>query len=173
VGTANVAGSVAVTGSVNVANTPSVNVANTPGVTVSNQPTVHVAGGVKADTTPAQPFQTTVGLSITDGNNDATGSFTAPAGTTLVIEFVSAQCQVTLGQRADLNFSTSVNGAEGTYSIPLVLQHSTIGYDHLAGTQLTRVYADPGSSIDLYFRSAPSTLLQGCSVSFSGYQAAP
>jgi hypothetical protein len=164
-----------VSGTVSISGTPSVNVANTPNVNVANTPNVNVTNTVTtidAANPASQPFQRAEVVSWNNPNligGDAT--FTVPAGKRLVIEVVSYSLFLPTGTRPTLNFidvsTANSNQSPVSYYVPVSLQGNNGTEDVFTGNSLTRLYADPGSTVDVAVRSNSTSGL--ASVSVSGY----
>jgi hypothetical protein len=93
-----------------------------------------------------KPFRKTWNLTIQ--NNDSAGDIlTVPLGYRLVVENVSADVQVPIGEKVRLSFTSSVtsNGANVTSTtyIPAFFQGTFHGVDHFVVNQPMRVYVDP------------------------------
>lgn len=168
------------TPNVSVVNTPNVNIANTVPVTgtvaVSSLPAVVLGGTVSANITNAatnplpthavddpalQRFQFN---NITNGLNFS-GGFTVPSNKILVIENLSALCQLTaVGDTTDLRFFTRSNGVFAQYSFAPELVE---GGSELVWNSTGRIYADPGS--DVSYGTGASIPTSDCDMTISGH----
>ncbi|HLY57379.1 MAG TPA: hypothetical protein VKS60_17585 [Stellaceae bacterium] len=112
-----------------------------------------------AQTTPVQfylfPHSTT--------SNENAVFYNVPAGQRLVIEYYSAQAQDLTGGAVGLTLSTSVNGSFISYII-FVNQATTD-----AVNQQTRIYADPGTSVEAFVFNAGTGTSCGALINVSGH----
>ena len=119
------------------------------------------------------PFQIELNGTMGPGTEGLNLTFTAPAGKTLVIEYVSGNCFVPSGQSCALSVLTEVNGAKtGT---PFNLDTDNVGAfgggDDLwrAGQQVL-LYADGGTIVTLRAdRNASTGSANPIIVSLSGH----
>lgn len=133
---------------------------------------VAVSGTVSVrdvDRTVRTPFHTTLTNNVT--------SFAVDASQSLTIEFVTADCSiqqnaVETASGTDFTLRTTVRTeAESHNFYPRFTrifrfpQPSTLVNTHYGSTDMTRIYADPGTTVNL------GGMIQGffCSVSVSGY----
>jgi hypothetical protein len=113
----------------------------------------------------AQPFQTSTG-SLTNALNPSGFGLTlttVPAGKLLVIEFLSAACSPTGAGGVvpnPLRVTTQVD-----HSIALA-PGSTVG--QAVATHLTRIYADPGTKVNLTLFPTTNPAIVSCNVAISG-----
>jgi hypothetical protein len=143
-------GTGAIAGNVNVVNTPNVNVVNSPPVQLSSS----VASPLfTRDVNEAvQPVQLIMHIDLLD--NESFGqadAFLVPSGRRLVVEFVSAQGSANPGQLVSLvNLLARFNGAT-TFAGVRLQPIAPDGFQGIpvesAGSQLVRIYADPGSTL--------------------------
>ena len=128
------------TENVNVVNTPNVKVVNTPNVKITNTPKV-------LNGNDSNIFQDRRELT-TDLNADAV-SFTVPLGKRLVIEFASIRTTVGQGEQVQA-FIRAGNGlADAIHPILMSFQQTVAGQDNYVGGQLMRMYAEPGTTVEL------------------------
>ena len=168
---------------VKVTNTPlpvqgTVSVAtNTP---LPVQGEVSVAGVVSikdVDKPTLQPFQHSGVFGIAEGTLGANHTFEVPNGKRLVIEFVSFDVNFATGQRPTLNFvsveNSTANASPISFHVPLIYQATLVlaaqNSDLYIGNSMTRLYADPGSTVTLGVRKTGSTGTGLASVSVSGH----
>ena len=142
-------------------NAKDVNVVNTP--TEKSQQ----AGewNVSIDGT-RQPFQHQLRFTTPDGSAEFTDSFTVPEGKVLVIEQVTATATPPIGQVVRLfSLRTTAGGVFAFHTVPAAVN----GSGDFLGCQQVRLYADPGSLVQL---SAPRSANTGSFLtvaSVSGY----
>jgi hypothetical protein len=109
------------------------------------------------------PFQASVEMDNLGGNNGA--SIQVPVGVRLVIEFVSAACNLSSG-------------------VPLTSVRVTTNVDHFFGpitsganfaviSQSTRMYAEPGTNVLVKPFPTTNPATTSCKVSVSGYLITP
>ncbi len=167
-----------------ITNTPNVNVANLPTVQLAAGTTVGVTGGTfSLSNTPTTPIftrdvdnpaqQPFVGTLCAGTQNCSSMAFSVPlsiAATStpvvrLVIEYYSIECfGVTAPDVPTLYFNIFTGGTEYIYYPgPLVLSSDGNYYSN----QQTRIYADPGSSVQLGFFNPGGS--NACNVTVSGY----
>jgi hypothetical protein len=102
------------------------------------------------DNPARQPFQERL-----DSSNPNDTSFQVPLGKRLVIEYVSAASQMPAGQKLLLvKLQTDVNVNQTPIGIlhfftPTLTGRDAIGRDIFVVSQLTRLYAEPGSTVTL------------------------
>ncbi|MFN2511325.1 MAG: hypothetical protein ABR568_07755 [Pyrinomonadaceae bacterium] len=168
---------VANTPNVSVTNTPNVNVANTPNVNIANTPNVNVVGAIALDSDnsavrvsnpTSDPVLTrdvdrgvreliqrnctvSVLAGVTSGERVV---YEVPAGKRLVIEFTGINQFL---NSPDLAISTTVNG-------------ETVFHKLSGGSQMVRLYADPGTQVKTFASTGvPQQLDQAAVCSISGY----
>jgi len=129
-----------------------VSVVNTTPITVAD-----------IDNPAKQPFQITIGPSSSSGNT-AAASYTVPSGKRLVIEYYAAQLtQYPQGGYSYVYLVTTAGGSQVYYKIiPPVSTTTTFN-------QTTRIYADPGTDVQVLVTSSSSIGGAGASVNLSGY----
>jgi hypothetical protein len=69
-----------------------------------------------------------------------------PAGRRLVLEFISAQVDVPVGQRVALKISATVGGRDAAHDFVLARVGMT-DRDWFVATHAARLYADPGTTV--------------------------
>ena len=107
-----------------------------------------------------QPIQFSLSPHSTTTNTNAV-YYQVPAGQRLVIEYYSAQAQDLSGGAAAMTLGTTSNGNFVSY-IVYVNKNDTN-----AVNQTTRIYADPGSSVQAFAFNSTGTC--GGLISVSGY----
>jgi hypothetical protein len=128
-------------------------------VTNGNSKPVHNSD---IDNPAQQPFQWT--LSPYSGtSNSADQTFVVPAGKRLVIEYYSAQLTQYPSGGYAYAYLTTVAGGQTAYYKVLPPQSTTVPTN-----QLTRIYADPGSTIDFSVTQSSGTS-SGANIILSGY----
>ena len=164
--TVNVSGTVPVSGTVGISGTPSVNatITGTPSVSVTGTPTVSVTNLPTGTAGPApttvtlvkdldnpaqQPFQN--GLScatIASGATSCFSTLTVPAGKELVIEYVQISSRENAGSTTAVYLlTTTVGGLSIAYSLAPGTAVVVNGNNVRIGEHLTRIYADPGTTV--------------------------
>jgi hypothetical protein len=109
-----------------------------------------------------QPVQfSLVPSSLTSGQ--AAAYYQVPAGKRLVIEYYSAQAQDLTGGAVGLTLATSVSGVFTSY-IVFVNANTTNQVN-----QTTRIYADPGTTVQAFVFNAGGAKECGSVISVSGY----
>jgi hypothetical protein len=116
------------------------------------------------DNAARHAFQTSTGILTNQFNTTGFGLTltTVPAGEVLVIEFVSAACQGQPTIPGTLRLSTSVDHF-------FALNPTTFPAEGVA-SQITRIYAGPGSSVRLTAFPTTNTPTMTCNVAISGYR---
>lgn len=108
-----------------------------------------------------QPFQATL-FPHSSTTNEATDTFTVPAGKRLVIEYYSSQPQDLSGGAAGMVLTTTAGGTFVQY-IVYVNANTTNQVN-----QTTRIYADPGTTVEAFAFNANANSCAGF-VSVSGH----
>jgi len=159
------------TGNVQITGTPSISFSNTASSPLYTR---------DVDNPARRPFQTTLCLTASFGQpasscGSTTSQYAVPSDRRLVIEFVSGFCSTgPVGGtaltilRTELN--TTVAGIPVQHNIPL-----TPGLGHFDAAQQTRIYADPGTNVNLggslSAGSTPTSVI--CDITMSGYTITP
>jgi hypothetical protein len=151
-----------VTGTVNIGNVP------LP-VTIAGDTTV--SGTVKTqdvDNPARNAFQAQV-CTIGFPSCDTFGQVSVPAGKRWVIEYVSGTCDIpSRDTLVEVSVATIADGHIASHVVPATLV-VTVGTTKLyTFAQQTRLYADPGTTVDFNHGGAPDGD-GGCLVSASGY----
>ena len=123
-----------------------------------------------ADNAARQPFQVHGFPDIGDGYYFATFSFNVPAGKRLVMEYVSAIVNVPSGQKV----AVWVNANQGSGPVSHYVVPTSLGaFNQLTETfavgQLTRIYADPSTQVDVVVDRNAGVGFTSANVSVSGY----
>ena len=118
---------------VNVVNTPNVTVSNTPKVLNANDSNIFQESRLKNSTNdPQEVF-----------------SYAVPLGKRLVIEFVSVQATIGEGEKMRA-FIRGGNGfTDAIHPIIMNFQVTVASRDLFAGAQLMRMYAEPGTTVEI------------------------
>jgi hypothetical protein len=182
-----------------ITGTPAVTVTGTPAVTVGNaanqpvptaaQGTTTVAGSVTVgnlvgapvpvrtnDDPGRHPFQKRVLMVLNSGSLFASGFFTTPAGSELVIEDVSFEpASLPVGQNMlYLEVTPSTGGLGANYTFPMQKVADNLGNPNFFMNQALRLYADGSTNVFLYvLRDATGGSTQNVFVNVSGYTVAP
>ena len=113
-------------------------------------------------------FQRRLNAFFAEGSFSGSESFVVPAGERLVIEHVSSAGVVPVGQQLQGHIQTSVNGLVSPHWIVLTPQGVFVNQVS-TGSQLVRIYADPGTTVTLEgFRNGGSST-GGLDVTLSGH----
>src|SRR5260370_11401940 len=177
------------TPNVNVVNTPSVNVGTLPAVQLVPGAVVGIAGtpSVQIANSPATPvpvrdasrpnrtpFQKAVCIQIPEGFENGAEFVDVPAGKRLVIEYASAAGFAPIGQKVIFSFITETDDAihptVNTQHYLLSTPYGTFGNaDAFLVGQVVKLFADPGTSLELFASRSDSTGAANVSFSISGY----
>ena len=161
-------GTTTIAGNVSVTNTPTVSLAPGAVVTVGNSaaaPVPVIIGG-------QQPFQASTFTVHPNGTNVNTMNVaTVPAGKRLVIEFISVSAQVPPGQHLELATVQTLAGGHGAAHQLLIHAQpdAVIGDDIYRAVQELRLYADPGTSVQVLVRRNSGLGEATFGVTISGY----
>jgi len=129
---------------VQITGTPTVNVANTVPVTVTNLPAA-----------PAAPQPITITGNVPINNNSTGGSlnlYTVPADKTLVIEFVSFNCNaedVGVHHRVGVQVADENNSARNFYFLPDG-GFDPPGFSTEVGSKQAQIFGSPGSPVIVF-----------------------
>jgi len=145
----NVNGTVPISGNVGITGTPSVVVSNLPLATVGTAgTTVVLVKNVDTTTLVQQVFQQSLSCSTSSGMaSNCTATFNVPAGKQLMVEYlqVVSTGNVTNGMQ-HFEFQTTVSGQAQTY---LYGPGNKLLSDTASDDHVVRIYADPGSTVQL------------------------
>jgi hypothetical protein len=140
-----------------------------PPVTVTNTPTNPVPVQ-EVDNFAKHPFQ--VGASgVTNAFNPSGFTMTVvPAGKRLVVEFISASCNPTgMGGVVPGPLAILAAGFIGHF---IALTPGT-GAGHAGVSQMMRLYAEPGTNVNLTLYPTTNAATVTCNAAISGYLATP
>ena len=152
---------------VTVGNTPSVKLDPT-GNTVQLDPST-VLKTTAADNPAFQPVHGQLDAFFPDGQTGAaTTAYTVPAGKELVIEQASFDAALPTGEDVAV-VVLYVNGYEQNFLSPLHVGVENTQASDTSGSELTRVYAGPGSLVDCGFGRYPATGTGSFVCAFNGY----
>lgn len=135
-------------------------------VPVAVQGSATVTGSVAISNTPS------VTVTLPAGEYVGFSHIYMPAGRRFVIEYVSTKCKLGLGEKVEVTFDALTSGVTGLYTIPVQYEGSTFGFDAEFGSQMVKVYVDPGTTIGLEMHRQGTPGISGspyCDYSFSGY----
>lgn len=142
-----------VAGTVAISNTPAVTIASTVGVSGAVAITNGAANPipVRAVADAQTPWARNLDLAIPAGSlfSDIL-VYQVPSGKRLVIEFVTAKLLVPSGQAGKLvNVAVTVAGTGASFALPLteVAEADTAAGVLYVASQLTKIYADPGTLV--------------------------
>ena len=118
---------------------------------VQAAPSPSIVPARDVDNPARHPFAREVSCSIASGSKNCSTSFAVDAGKELVIETISAHAAIPIGGRAFGIISTTTGGTNlSSVQLPMTFQASYAGtVDEYVGTQSLRLYADPGSAVNL------------------------
>jgi hypothetical protein len=95
-------------------------------------------------------FQQSFLEAMTAGQTQGTHTFTVPLGQRLVVEQLSVTGAVDPGQVVVAGLSVKVNNIYGSYGIEMTPQGNFPGQgDRFTGSHRVRLYADPGTQVNL------------------------
>lgn len=125
------------------------------------------------------PFQRSFFIEVPSGSLSATASFIVPAGKRLVIEFVAGNTRLSDWELVRLTLRTTAGGESAGHELtPNTYRRGFEGSDPpvhpdliIGFSQLVRVYADPGTSVQLTFLRTENREISpaGLAASLSGY----
>lgn len=123
-----------------------------------------------ADNPGRHPFQARLCLSyIQSCLPSDTDRLTVPSDRRYVVEFVSGTCSFGLSLHAEVILQTTVGTVDASHEII-----ATPGVPAFVFSQLTKIYADPGSKIELFmFNDSGIPPMGSCTAFISGYFIAP
>jgi hypothetical protein len=124
--------------------------------------------GAAAPDPAVQRFQKELEIPLADGSTFGDEGFAVPSGKALVIETVSVRANIPNGQRLLAGLITDSGGEQATYHFAPPLGFA-IGLDILAATQVTRIYADPGSTVEVLVSRSGNSGAAQVWVSLSGH----
>lgn len=133
------------------------------GKTAAASPTIGPPGS-----TAFQPVDAALTGTLVNGGADITTStYVVPAGKELVIEQVSFS--VTMPKNENLPYAFILANRNATYVAPMHKAPASASTTAITGSQLTRIYADPGSGVDCVFTRFPATGSGPTECDFDGY----
>ncbi len=118
------------------------------------------------------PYSGGFGFLVANGTTSTTSLGVVPAGKRLVIEYFSGSGEVPTGQTAYFYISTTAGGTGGSHSVPVTQKFADAafaGSDALVAAQPLRLYADPGTNVEVGFRRSSANGGAFCSAFISGY----
>ncbi|MFI5365471.1 MAG: hypothetical protein ACHQ4J_07595, partial [Candidatus Binatia bacterium] len=123
------------------------------------------------DNAATNPFQTQVQISFNDGDASDSATVTVPDGTELVIEYLSALVDVPSGEKVLCSVETIGGCNDVTHQgfVATLSRSPSAGTDELTVGQVTRIYADPSSTVTLTCSRGPSTGGITATLSISGF----
>jgi hypothetical protein len=150
-----------------------------PPVTVTQPVNVQV---INSDTAPVQtqdvdnpafqPFQLKQEFSYLEGTLGRAASVSVPPGKRLVIEFISVFAILPTGQNPTTNWIqvTNINGISVNHYFSASFQGNYSATENIfVGSTPTRLYCNPGSTFQIFFRRNKDTGAGLAFVSLSGY----
>jgi hypothetical protein len=138
-----------------------VRVINTPlPVTVTN-PTL---------TIQIKPFQRQFTLDWVDGEDLVTGSYQVPAGFRLVIEYASLSAYLQPeGQSMFVRILTTAGGTTAFHALAVQKQEDFGVLKQFGAAHPVRIYADPGSTVQVSAGRVPLAGTANCTLTLSGH----
>ena len=107
-------------------------------------------------------------LDIVLGSGFGNGTFTVPAGTRLVIDYISADIACAVGGSVLFDVATYLNGAEVESHLPVFPNGVVLGQQVFSVSATTHIYADPLSTVTIAILG-PSTGSGGSIVGVYGH----
>ncbi len=140
---------------VEVVNEPVVHAQQSGPWTVGLSGEVAISAGETLDVRDAEAparhaFQTELIFSVSPGQQYDLGAFTVPAGRRLVIEQVTVDGFTAPAGRLLASVKTSVGGALAQHNLVMQEQGTFNGAAFLVASQRVRLYADPGTDVEVY-----------------------
>jgi hypothetical protein len=105
--------------------------------------------GAAAQEAAAQRFQRELELDLANSVNIRSETVVVPPAKALVIEAVGVHAFVPSGQRLVARIRTTAGGEIASYRYAPQLARGTFTTDDLLATEVTRIYADPGSTVSV------------------------
>ena len=93
------------------------------------------------------PFSQRLDIVLTSGFGN--GTFTVPAGTRLVIDYISADVACAVGGSVLFDVVTYLNGAEVESHLPVFPNGVVLGQQVFSVSATTHIYADPLSTVTI------------------------
>jgi hypothetical protein len=143
-------------------------------VTVQGSPSVLIGNPsvptIALDNPAVQPFQRFLVGEMADGefNMGDELAVTVPAGKRLVIELASAIVTTAAGQNVRIRVDATAGGGAGAHHLTVAEEPWQGVIDH-KGIQLTRMYADPGSTVYIRVARDQGAGVASVNASISGY----
>ena len=88
-------------------------------------------------------------LDITLSSGFGSGTFTVPAGTRLVIDYISADIGCAVGGNVLFDVATYLNGAEVEAHLPVFPNGIVLGQQVYSVSATTHIYADPNTVVTI------------------------
>ncbi|HTD17017.1 MAG TPA: hypothetical protein VK673_17675 [Chthoniobacterales bacterium] len=125
------------------------------------------------DNAARQPVQFVADLGFADGSSNSFSffGFTVPAGKRLVIETISAEIFVPIGQQVSAQVNTRMdNGFSPFVILPFTYKFTNNSEDGYIATIAVRMYSDPGTTPEVtIFRNSTQGLTTQGAVQCFGY----
>ena len=112
------------------------------------------------------PFSQRLDIVLSSGFGN--GTFTVPAGTRLVIDYISADIACAVGGSVLFDVATYLNGAEVESHLPVFPNGVVLGQQVFSVSATTHIYADPLSTVTIALLG-PSTGSAGSIVGVYGH----
>ena len=162
-----------VSGTVNIGSMPNVNIGNTPNVTISGNTSASPLFVRDVDNPARQPFQIGFPFTMNPATIQVFQSFTVPVGKRLVIEYVSmGSGSVPVGQHLFIILLTTVGGVGAFHYVAVTPQGSLPppnAADTFVASQPMRVYADPGTTVNIQMQRESGVGACEPNLTVSGY----
>jgi len=119
---------------------------------------------------PFQPFQRPFSLEWPDGQDLVTSTYTVPAGKRLVIEYASLSAYLQAeGQSMFVRILTTAGGASAFHNLAVQKQEDYGVLKQFSAAHLVRIYADPGSTVQVSAGRVPANSIANGTVTLSGH----
>jgi hypothetical protein len=126
-------------------------------------------GGTPEAAPPFQPFQHPFGLDWPDGEGLVFSNFAVPAGKRLVIEYASLFAYLPDAQTMFVRIFTSAGGAGVVHNLAVQRQEDYGVLKQFGAAHLVKLYADPGTTVQVQAGRLGSTGTANCTVTLSGH----
>ena len=117
-----------------------------------------------------QPFQRQFSLDWPDGEGFATASMQVPAGKRLVIEYASLAAYLQPdGQSMFVRIATTSDGGTAFHTLAVQKQEDYGVLKQFGAAHLVRIYAEPGTAVQVSAGRVPFASTANCWVTLSGH----
>ena len=116
-----------------------------------------------------QPFQRPFALDWADGEGFVTSTYQVPAGKRLVVEYASLSAYLPPdGQSIFVRILTTVGGQSAFHTLAVQKQEDYGVLKQFGAAHTVRIYADPGSTVQVSVGRVPFTSTANATVTLSG-----